>query len=127
MSNTDWGTIGETKDGLSLVVNNKGDFELILCSSKPIPIQVECELKRISSVQEDAKIKEEITKLVSKEQHQIKSLRTSYAESYGYNGYGKRITKNKSSDQRSLFQEISELNELEKESVQSMDMSELED
>ena len=127
MSHTDWGTIGETKDGLSLVVNNKGDFELILCSSKPIPIQVKCELKRISSIQEDAKIKEEITKLVSKEQHQIKSLRTSYTEGYDYNGYGRKITKNKPSDQRSLFQEVSELNELEKESVPSMDMSEFED
>lgn len=84
MSTTDWDTIGNTKTGLSLVVNNDGEHELILCASEPINIQVQCELKTISSVERDDTMKEEIERLVTKE---ITTIRSAYTR----NGWGKSI------------------------------------
>ena len=107
MSHTDWDTISDTKNGLSLVVNNKGEHELILCSSNPVNIQVECELKTLASLVRDGAMKEEIERLVTKE---ITSIRTAYS----YNGYGHPISPNRlpvtdrSTNQLSLLSEEKE-------------------
>jgi len=79
MSATDWGTIGDTKTGLSLVVNNKGEYQLILSINKPTPLQIECDLENISQVEEISGMEDEIKACV------VKEKATSY-----YNGWGKK-------------------------------------
>ena len=47
MSGTDWNTINEYTEngnGLALVINNKGDYELIFSIKQPVEAQIECEL-----------------------------------------------------------------------------------
>jgi len=83
MSSTDWGTIGDTNEGLSLVVNNQGEYQLILSIKNPIPIQVECELHNISESEDIDGMEEEIKECVVKEQTRWPHL----------NGYGKKSFK----------------------------------
>ncbi len=78
MSATDWGTIGETSTGLSLVVNNKGEYQLILSIKDPMPLQIECDLENISQIEDIDGMEKEIKECVVKEQN-----------SY-YNGWGKK-------------------------------------
>lgn len=67
MSGTDWGTIRESDASVSLVVNNNGEHQLIYRGGDP-SVEVECELIRINTYQEGTSLKEEIEKLVTKEQ-----------------------------------------------------------
>jgi hypothetical protein len=82
MSSTDWDTIGDTNSGLALVVNNKGEYELILSSKDPMPIQVKCELENISQSEEFVDMEKEIKECVVKE-----------TAAYQRNGWNKRSFK----------------------------------
>ena len=58
MSGTDWQTINEYTEngsGLALVINNKGDYELIFSIKQPVEAQIECKLNILYDTDFDVK------------------------------------------------------------------------
>lgn len=58
MSGTDWQTIEEYTEngsGLALVINNKGDYELIFSIKQPVEAQIECKLDILYDTDFDVK------------------------------------------------------------------------
>lgn len=100
MSSTDDSTIAKTKTGLSLVVNNRGDSQLILSTDKPTKLEVECELLKVSTISFNANIKEDINDLVTKETNSLNSYDPITCIS-SRNGWGKSI--NSVTDQLNLL------------------------
>jgi len=76
MSHTDWETIGKTKTGFSLVVNNDGEYQLIFCSDSPLELQMECQLRKISTMVDDKSIEKNIKDMVTKEVVHVSSFKS---------------------------------------------------
>ena len=66
MSGTDWDTIRKADASISLVVNNKGDYELIYRGGDP-QVEAKCKLKIVNEYDNTKDIKDDIAAKVTKE------------------------------------------------------------
>lgn len=69
MSGTDWSTISDyakNGSGLALVVNNDGEYELILSVNNPVEVHINCDLKKFYETETFDGIDKEIEELVTK-------------------------------------------------------------
>jgi len=66
MSHTDWDTIRKANASISLVVNNKGDYELIYRGGDP-QVEAKCKLKIVNEYDNTKDIKDDIAAKVTKE------------------------------------------------------------
>jgi proteasome lid subunit RPN8/RPN11 len=68
MSGTDWSTINDYSkngDGMALVVNNDGEYELILSIKSPFKLDLNCELKKYYETESFEDLDKEIDTLVT--------------------------------------------------------------
>ena len=105
MSGTDWNTINEYTEngnGLALVINNKGDYELILSIKQPVEAQIECELNILYD--SDFDVKAEVEEKCEKDTTLVSGRHYNYRRNWVSGNVGKDSWSN--SHQISLLKDV---------------------
>ena len=105
MSGTDWNTINEYTEngnGLALVINNKGDYELIFSIKQPVEAQIECELNILYD--SDFDVKAEVEEKCEKDTTLVSGRHYNYRRNWVSGNVGKDSWSN--SHQISLLKDV---------------------